>query len=173
MDITPIAKQATWPQGKNICSKTDLKGNITYINRAFMKVTQLHEGQLLGQPHNIIRHPDMPKGFFRHMWQELEAHHEFTGIIKNITSMGEYYWSDALINATDDGEGNQNGFFSVRREASQELIEQIEPIYKAMLEIEKPGTDESINASVQYFLKARITIQTSANKSHDISGVTS
>ena len=74
-----------------IISKTDLKGIITYVNKAFCKLSGYNKEELIGKPHNIIRHPDMPKSVFRQMWNTIEKGEKFRGFIKNLRKDGKYF----------------------------------------------------------------------------------
>ncbi|WP_028303501.1 PAS domain-containing protein [Oceanospirillum maris] len=120
-----------------IISKTDLQGRITYANRTFIRLAGYDEEALLDKPHNMIRHPDMPKGVFKFLWQELQQGHEFFGFIKNATIGQGFYWVFANITPDFDSKGRVQGYFSVRRSPSAEAIKVIEPIYKNMIEIER------------------------------------
>lgn len=119
-----------------IISKTDLKGRITYANRTFMRIAGYDEEQLLQQPHNLIRHPDMPKGVFKFLWQELQQGHEFFGFVKNYTADHGFYWVFANITPDFDNNGDVQGYFSVRRKPSNLAVETIAPVYQKMIEIE-------------------------------------
>lgn len=119
-----------------IVTKTDLKGKITYANRTFMRVANYSEQQLLGQAHNIIRHPDMPRGVYFAMWQTLQSKTEFFGLVKNYTADHNYYW--VFANVTPDLiDGSIVGYYSVRRKAPKEAVQQIIPLYEQMLEKER------------------------------------
>ena len=74
-----------------IVSKTDLKGNITYANQDFIRISGFSEAELLGAPHNIVRHPDMPEEAFADLWQTLQAGKAWTGIVKNRCKNGDHY----------------------------------------------------------------------------------
>ncbi|MDO8931339.1 MAG: methyl-accepting chemotaxis protein [Rhodocyclaceae bacterium] len=112
-----------------IVSKTDLKGRITYINRDFLAVSGFSEQELIGEPHNIVRHPDMPPEAFDDFWNTLKAERPWTGLVKNRCKNGDFYW--VLANATPIWEGGQvTGYMSVRRKAPREKIQEAERIYK-------------------------------------------
>ncbi|WP_119395742.1 PAS domain-containing protein [Salinibius halmophilus] len=146
-------QRAQWPSDHLIISKTDLKGKITYANRLFMQVSEMHEGQLLGKPHSVIRHPDMPRGVFRYMWQTLQKGEEFFGLVKNKTYTGKYYW--VLANVTPNVNvqtGKINGYFSVRRQINESVEEVIANIYQEMKKIESAGTNQSIDDAVAYLM---------------------
>jgi aerotaxis receptor len=78
-------------------TKTDLKGQITYANRAFIEISGFSEQELLGQPHNVVRHPDMPAEAFDDLWQTIKAGHPWRGLVKNRSKQGDYYWVDAYV----------------------------------------------------------------------------
>ncbi|OPX55322.1 aerotaxis receptor [Oceanospirillum multiglobuliferum] len=126
-----------------IISKTDTRGHITYANRTFLRIADYQEEEVLNKPHNLIRHPDMPRGVFRFLWQELRKGHEFFGFVKNYTSGGDYYWVFANITPDFDASGHLKGYFSVRRRPSRAAIDTLIPIYNTMLEIESRANSQS------------------------------
>lgn len=119
-----------------IISKTDPKGQFTYANRRFMQIAGYSEPELLGKPHNIIRHPDMPKGVFRLLWQTLQEKKEFFGYVKNATSDGGFYWVFANITPDYKSDLTLAGYFSVRRRPNYKAVKQVSVWYKKMLQIE-------------------------------------
>ncbi|NQD36597.1 PAS domain-containing protein [Permianibacter sp. IMCC34836] len=124
--ITGVERQMR--DGEFIVSKTDLKGMITYINPYFCEIADFTETELLGQPHNIIRHPDMPKEAFEDLWRTLKAGKPWTGYVKNRTKDGDHYW--VLANATPIWEnGSVTGYLSVRSKPDRSMVSQIEKIY--------------------------------------------
>ena len=128
-----------------IVSKTDPKGKITYCNRIFIEISGSSEAELLGQPHSIIRHPDMPRSVFRALWQTLQAGREFFGIIKNRTKSGGFYWAFANVTPSLDAQGQLIGYFSVRRCPSRKGIDTLAPLYRQMVE-EEARLDSARNA---------------------------
>lgn len=127
-----------------IVSKTCPKGKITYANRKFMSISGYPEQQLLGQPHNIIRHPDMPKGVYRLMWKALQQGHEFFGFVKNRCANEGYYWVFANVTPDINLKGELIGYYSVRRKPNRETITRfIEPLYRSMLSLEAAGQGSS------------------------------
>lgn len=133
LKIAPTGQQAPWNDDSMIISKTDLTGRITYVNRTFMQVSNFAEMEVLGMQHNIVRHPDMPRGVFRLLWDTLKSGREFFGFVKNMTADGHYYWVFANITPDMDFNGKTVGYFSVRRKARKSAIAVIEPIYREML----------------------------------------
>lgn len=85
------------PQDTNILSTTNAQSNITYINPDFINISGYTEAELLGQPHNIIRHPDMPSGAFEHMWATLKDGRSWMGLVKNRCKNGDHYWVSAYV----------------------------------------------------------------------------
>ena len=115
-----------------IVSKTDRKGKITYGNRIFIEISGYAESELLGQPHNIIRHPDMPRAVFQLLWQTLQQGSEFFGLIKNRTKQGNFYWAFANVTPSYDPKGQLLGYYSVRRCPRRDGVQTITQIYQAM-----------------------------------------
>ncbi len=97
-----------------IYSKTDLKGTITYASNAFCEISGYSKEELLGKPHNIIRHPDMPKSAFYEMWQTIKKGKVWAGEVKNLKKDKGYYWVKANISPDYDGKGNLIGYVGVR-----------------------------------------------------------
>lgn len=134
--IFPTQREKHFSSNEFIITKTDLKGRITYANRVFMRMSDYPEEQLLGVQHNIVRHPDMPRGSYKHLWDTIQAGNEWFGFVKNMASNGDFYW--VFANVTPDYEdGKMIGYYSVRRQAPQKAIEFITPIYAEMLRIER------------------------------------
>lgn len=149
--ISPTQNEIKLGYDELIISKTDPSGRITYANKVFMKICDFSEEELLGQPHNIIRHPDMPRGVFWGLWDTLKQGREFFWLVKNMTSHGDYYW--VLANVRPDFVGKQCvGYFSVRRSPSRKLIESIIPVYRQMMELEKKGRDHDPKTSWLWLL---------------------
>ncbi len=127
-----------------IVSKTDLKGKITYVNKIFMEMAEYSEEELLGAPHNIIRHPQMPKAVFTYLWDTIVKQEEVFAYVLNKTKNDNEYWVFANITASLDERGNLVGYYSVRRQPNQKALETIKPLYAKMLEVEKSsGVDAS------------------------------
>jgi len=132
-----------------IVSKTDPKGKITYGNRVFIEFSGYREQDLLGQPHNIIRHPDMPRSVYRLLWDTLQQGEEFFGLVKNRCKDGRFYWTFAHVTPSYCANGDLLGYYSVRRCPRRESIDIIAPIYQQMLiaEAEHDGSKQAMNAS--------------------------
>jgi PAS domain S-box-containing protein len=149
--ITPNNKERKLADEDFIVSKTDASGRITYANRIFMEIAGFPESQLLGVQHNIIRHPDMPRGVFRFMWDTLKAGDEFFGFAKNLCADGGFYWVFANITPDHDRDGKLQGYYSVRRNPPRSALDAIIPIYQEMLSIEKTSSvKEAPDKSLAY-----------------------
>jgi len=126
-----------------IVSKTDLKGHITYCNQIFMDMAEYSELELLGKPHNIIRHDAMPKIVFKYLWDEIKAKREVFAFVINATKNGNEYWVFANVTPTLDVQGNIVGYYSVRRKPNAKALEVIKPLYRQMVDAEKRGGTEA------------------------------
>ncbi|OYU29431.1 MAG: chemotaxis protein [Burkholderiales bacterium PBB2] len=116
-------------EGMTIVSRTDLKGRITYINEDFIEASGFTEAELIGQPHNLVRHPDMPEEAFADLWATLKAGRPWTGMVKNRCKNGDFYW--VVANATPVREGDSVvGYMSVRTRPSREQIQAAEQLYR-------------------------------------------
>lgn len=148
--ITPTNREIALKDDEFIVSKTDTKGRITYANRVFMQIANYPEDQLLGVQHNILRHPDMPRGVFRLLWNTLKEEQEFFGYVKNMTADGGFYWVFANITPDWDVHDKVVGYYSVRRKPKQSALEVITPIYREMLALEqRVPPAEAPDASIQ------------------------
>ena len=124
------------PYNRPVVSKTDKKGIIIYTNSVFRALSGYKKGEMLGKPHSIVRHPDMPKQVFANMWKTILAGKPWNGIIKNLRKDGRYYWVDAYIEPIFKNH-NIISFISVRRPVSEEMKKKYEQIYKEMREKEQ------------------------------------
>ncbi|MNJ95874.1 Aerotaxis receptor [compost metagenome] len=127
-NLPVTSKEYFLQDGSSLVSKTDTKGRITYVNPAFMEASGFQEEELIGKPHNLIRHPDMPEEAFGDMWQTLKAGLPWTGMVKNRRKNGDFYWVNA--NVTPVRENNEIvAFMSVRSKPSREQVEGAGAIY--------------------------------------------
>ncbi len=126
-----------------IVSKTDTKGRITYVNRIFIDLAEYTEEELLGKPHNIVRHPSMPRVIFKLLWERIQNKQEIFAYVINKTKNNNEYWVLANVTASLDTQGNIVGYYSVRRKPNPKALEIIKPLYAKMLEAEKSGGMEA------------------------------
>jgi PAS domain S-box-containing protein len=152
-NVTPTTHEIVMQDGDFIVSKTDLKGRIIYANRIFMQMAGYAEDELLNVQHNIIRHPDMPRGVFRLLWNVIEAGEECFAYVKNMAKNGDFYWVYANVTVDRDNNGKPIGYFSVRRKPSRAGIDAITPVYQEMLDIEqKAGAANAPDASLNWLV---------------------
>ena len=122
-----------------LVSKTDTKGKITYCNIPFIRIVGAKVDELIGKPHNVVRHPDMPKVVFKILWEHIKNKREVFAYVKNKSFDGSYYWVFANVTASLDENGNVIGYYSVRRKPNPKALEIIIPLYKQLLDAEKSG----------------------------------
>jgi PAS domain S-box-containing protein len=136
--IKPSGRETFFPASELIVSKTDLKGRMTYVNRLFCKMAGYTEAELLGQPHSLIRHPDMPRSVFKLLWDTVEERREIFAFVKNMASNGDHYWVFAHVTPSYGLDGKIAGYHSNRRVPPPDLIKKtIAPLYADVLAIEK------------------------------------
>lgn len=154
--IVPTGREIELDASQQIVTKTDLSGRITYANRAFMQISDYAEPDLLGVQHNIVRHPEMPRGVYHLMWETLQGGREFFGFVKNLTANGDHYWVFANVTPDREPGGKVVGFFSVRRRPAAAGVKAMQALYAEMLAAErKAGPARAIEAS-RALLAARL-----------------
>ncbi|WP_254458777.1 PAS domain-containing protein [Xanthomonas sacchari] len=129
-------REVAYPDGRLIVSRTDLDGVITHANDAFVELSGWPREVLIGAPHCILRHPDMPRRAFRTLWDTVLAGEKWHGYVKNLRRDGACYWvyATALPNVRD---GRVVGFTSVRRKPSRRRIDALQPLYAQWLQDER------------------------------------
>ncbi len=121
-----------------IVSKTDLKGRITYCNDVFQRIAGYSEKELLGQPHSIIRHPDMPRCIFKLLWDTIEDGREIFAYVINRAKNGDHYWVMAHVTPSFKSGGDIIGYHSSRRAPDKKIVDDaIIPLYRSLLEEER------------------------------------
>ncbi len=145
--IEPSTNRYELKSNDFIVSKTDLKGRITYCNQIFIQLAKYSEEELIGSPHNIIRHPDMPRIVFKLLWERIKNREEIFAYVKNLSKDGGYYWVYANVTASLDVNGKAIGYYSVRRKPSEEGVKVCSDLYDKLLQEENRG---GINASEKY-----------------------
>ncbi len=143
----PTGKEIKLNPKRIIVSKTDMKGIILYANDYFSEVCGYSEVELIGKPHNIIRHPDMPKAIFYLLWQTIQRGENIQAVVKNLAKSGDHYWVVTDFEILRDSMGNIYQYIAYRRQVPPRVLDEIEPLYAKMLEIEK---SHGMKASVEY-----------------------
>ena len=131
--------EKAFPEGRLIVSRTDLNGIITHANDAFVEMSGYSREELIGAPHHILRHPDMPKIAFKGLWDDMAARKKWHGHVKNLRKDGAYYWvyATAVPNIRN---GEVVGYTSVRRKPSRTRINELIPVYAQWLADEKAAS---------------------------------
>ena len=146
---TPTAHERVLADEDFIVSKTDTRGIITYGNRTFIGISGYGESELLGSPHNLLRHPDMPRVVFKLLWDAIQGGREINAYVKNLAKDGSFYWVFANVTPSYDARGAISGFYSVRRKPKDGAIRTAAGLYQALLEAERRagGGQDSMKAS--------------------------
>ncbi|TAK48659.1 MAG: PAS domain S-box protein [Xanthobacteraceae bacterium] len=142
----PTNVEVTFDAADIIVSKTDLKGRITYANKVFCDVAGYTRDELVGQPHSIVRHPDMPRSVFKLLWDTIASGQEVFAYVKNMTRRGDFYWVFAHVTPSYDANKQLIGYHSNRRVPDRGVLERaIVPLYAQVLTEERRhanGKDE-------------------------------
>lgn len=155
----PLDEEIELNPKKHIVSKTDPKGIIEYGNEYFMEIAGYSEAELIGKPHNIIRHPDMPKVVFKMMWERIKTRKNIMAVVKNLAKDGRYYWVVTDFESKVDPLTNEIiSYTAYRKAASREAIAAIEPVYKKLREIEETkGVDAAEKYLRGFFEEQKVT----------------
>ena len=150
-DIRPTGQQRTFAADELIVSKTDLRGVITYANDVFLRVSGYDMHEVIGRPHNVIRHPDMPRAVFQLLWDTLADGRELFAYINNLASDGAHYWVLAHVTPSYGSDGRIVGYHSSRRRPSARAVEQVQPLYTRLLAEERrqPNAKAAAAASTE------------------------
>ncbi|QSZ42295.1 PAS domain-containing protein [Sulfurimonas aquatica] len=114
-----------------LLSETDEKGIVKYASDSFLKIANMREDELIGQPHNVVRHPDMPRAAFKSLWGDIQAKGFWTGFVKNARKGGGYYWVLATILRSIDKNGNTK-YVSIRTKPSREDVQKAQELYATL-----------------------------------------
>ncbi|MFP4154955.1 MAG: PAS domain-containing protein [Halothiobacillaceae bacterium] len=121
---------------QTIQSRTDERGVITYANPTLVEVSGFAREELEGRPHNILRHPDMPRSVFHLMWETIQSGQEFYGYVVNRARNGDHYWVIAYVAPRRDSSGQVIGYSSVRRAPLRARIDEWAEVYRQMRAVE-------------------------------------
>ncbi len=148
----PIDEEIKLFPYKTIMSKTDRKGIIEYANDYFVEVSEYKEWELMGQPHNVIRHPDMPKIIFKVLWDRLLNKQNIHAIVKNLAKSGRYYWVVTDFKWTEDENGEIKAFYSRRKAIPENVKQYFGNLYAKLRKLEEKGGMEASGAYLQGLL---------------------
>lgn len=136
-DLPVTGVERFFKESELIVSKTDLKGRLTYANRVFIDISGYTEPELIGQPHSILRHPDMPRSVFKLLWDTIEAKKEIFAYVVNRCKNGDHYWVLAHVTPSLNAQDEIDGYHSNRRVPDAKIVKDvIEPLYKTLNEEE-------------------------------------
>lgn len=151
MTPTPKNKEIKVDRHQMIVSRTDTKGIIEYANRNFIEISGYSLNELVGQPHAIVRHPDMPAVIFKLMWERIEKGQDIFAVVKNLAKNGEYYWVTTKFDIKKHPfHNNVSAYVAFRQGAAQHVIDTISKLYAELLKIEK---EHGIVASEKYLME--------------------
>ncbi|RAI44346.1 PAS domain-containing protein [Rhodoplanes roseus] len=131
--VTPTDREIHFSTDDLIVSKTDLKGRITYANQVFCDLCGYNEAELMGQPHSIIRHPDMPRAVFKLLWDTVQDGREVFAYVKNMARNGDHYWVFAHVTPSFNERREIIGYHSNRRVPERRAVTAVAPLYAEVL----------------------------------------
>ncbi len=140
-DVQPTGRETFFAEDEIIVSKTDLKGIITYANPVFLDIAHYREEEALGQAHNIIRHPDMPRCIFDLLWKTIASGEEIFAYVKNMAKNGDHYWVFAHVTPTFGAAGQITGYHSNRRVPDRGAVATADALYRKLLAEEHRHSD--------------------------------
>lgn len=159
-DITLTGVERTFGTDEVIVSKTDLKGRIIYANEVFRRVAGFGEGELLGQPHSLIRHPHMPRCVFKLLWDTIGSGREIFAYVVNRARNGDHYWVFAHVTPTFDAGGTIISYHSNRRSPRRAAVDAAAGLYAKLLAEEERHADprSGMEAATQLLLNTLATV---------------
>lgn len=151
--IEPTGVERHFGEDEIIVSKTDLNGRITYVNDVFLRVSGFDEAEVIGQPHSMIRYPDMPRAVFKLLWETIESGSEIFAYVCNMCKNGDHYWVLAHVTPTKNARGEIIGFHSNRRVPDRTALSAVQDVYEALLAEERRHADprKGLEASTRLF----------------------
>jgi len=164
--LVVTGRERFFPEKDIIVSKTNLKGHITYVNQTFMTISGFSLHELLGAPHNVVRHPSMPRSVFKLLWDTLEAERELFAYLINRCKKGDHYWVLAHVTPSRDAAGKVIGYHSNRRVPNRDVLQgTIMPLYEQLLKEENKHADRK--AGLQAGANLLTEIANRENKSYE------
>lgn len=162
MSPTPTGREIHFGEEEIIVSKTDRSGRITYANDVFLRIAGYRESEVIGQPHSMIRHPDMPRCVFKLLWDTIQGGKEIFAYVVNMAKNGDHYWVFAHVTPTFGPTGEIVGYHSSRRCPTREALEKVRPLYQQLLAAEQRERSKADQ------IAASTTLLTSALTSHKL-----
>jgi PAS domain S-box-containing protein len=152
--LTRLSKEVKLSKDKEVITRIDTSGNIIYYNHALSEISGYSKKEILHTSYTILNHPDMPKSVFYFIWKTLLAGNSTYALIKNFTKNGDYYWQLTKFIVQKDCQNSMVSFLSYGKQADREAIENIEPLYRSLLEEEKKYSKDSAIKSLLLFLNS-------------------
>ena len=166
---TPIDEEIELDPKRYIVSETDEKGKITFCNDYFMEVSGYTKEELIGKPHSIVRHPDMPKVVFKLLWETISQGKNINAVVKNLAKDGRYYWIFTEFESRRDTDtGKIIGYHAARKSISKHVLEIVAELYAKLLEMEKIESVEASEEFLHRYLKSEGDDITFANLMENI-----
>lgn len=154
--VRPTGEERSFPADELIVSKTDPRGLITYANDVFLRVGAYSLDEVIGQPHNLIRHPDMPRAVFKLLWDTLAARQELFAYINNLAADGANYWVLAHVTPSYGPDGSVVGYHSNRRRPSPRALDRVRPLYDRLLAEERRHANARAAVAASWELLERL-----------------
>lgn len=151
--VKPTGQERRFSTDEFIVSKTDLKGIIRYANDVFLRVSAADEADLIGKPHNVIRHPDMPRAVYKLLWDGIQARREVFAYVLNLAFDGAHYWIFAHVTPSFGPEGAVVAYHSNRRSPDQHALSRVQPLYAKLRAEERrhANASDALAASTDLF----------------------
>jgi PAS domain S-box-containing protein len=149
--VRPTGEERRFGHDEIIVSKTDTRGILTYTNDVFLRVSAYTEDELIGKPHNVIRHPEMPRAVFKLLWDTIQHGDEIFAYVLNLASDGAHYWVLAHVTPTFASDGTVLGYHSNRRLPEPDAVREVQSLYRALLDEERKHAHapDAIKASMR------------------------
>lgn len=151
----PINEMIELDKDRYFISSTDTRGIITSVNPYFQSISGYSADELIGSPHNIVRHPDMPRIVFKMMWDRIKSGKNIAAVIKNMAKNGKYYWVITDFQVQTGANGEITGFTAFRRAADKDTIKMMTSIYERLLDAEQCGGMEASEHELTMILKEK------------------
>lgn len=147
--VRPTGTERTFGEDEIIVTKTDTRGVLTYANEVFLRISALTEDEAIGQPHSLIRHPDMPRAVFKLLWDTLKERKELFAYVVNLASDGAHYWVLAHVTPSFDAHGKVVGYHSSRRKPEPAAVSAASALYQKLRaeEHRQTSTPQALDAS--------------------------
>lgn len=162
--VTPVNEEISFAEDEIIVSKTDMKGHLVYANDVFCRVAEMSTRDVIGKPHSIIRHPDMPRAVFKLLWDTIQSGKEIFAYVKNMSKSGKYYWVIAHVTPSFDGYGQVTGYHSNRRSPDPRKVKEVSDLYASLLAEEKRHANAKAGIEASYEMLTDLL--TSQNKTY-------